>query len=346
MRRWPSTRTKRVLWLRPPSTLFNLKALRPRSLRRAISPVGKYQRSGSALKWAAYLASTGGVAWAGSTVKLTSFNSGVTWVEFWMPRIWWLIMGQGPSQVVKMKLATQIWPSREWLSKGWPVCWVSWNWGIWPKTGRGFTGTQAESRRRVERTRGEEPIPAPDSGSRGQTGLPADFRQKAPEIHGSLVSPRRARCIRAELFMKLGGAARGCLRCQDAAGEEQRDAVSDRHDEAQRGAWVGVGQAQRMIEQRHRIGHRIGPHDRLDGSVRGRHREKRSRDHPAGHEQQHHDAVKCGGRIHSPCNRKSQTGEGERDQEHRRDHRDDFRETDGDPGQRGEDQEHQPLDPS
>src|ERR1035441_2099700 len=27
---------------------------------------------------------------------------------------------------------------------------------------------------------------------RGQTGLPADFRQKAPEIHGSLVSPRRA----------------------------------------------------------------------------------------------------------------------------------------------------------
>ena len=28
------------------------------------------------------------------------------------------------------------------------------------------------------------------SGTRGQTGLPANFRQKAPEIHGSLVSPR------------------------------------------------------------------------------------------------------------------------------------------------------------
>ena len=29
---------------------------------------------------------------------------------------------------------------------------------------------------------------------RGQTGLPANFRQKAPEIHGSLVSPLRAPC--------------------------------------------------------------------------------------------------------------------------------------------------------
>jgi hypothetical protein len=28
-------------------------------------------------------------------------------------------------------------------------------------------------------------------GTRGQTGLPANFRQKAPEIHGSLVGPRR-----------------------------------------------------------------------------------------------------------------------------------------------------------
>ena len=37
---------------------------------------------------------------AGSTVKLTSFTSGVPLVEFWMPRIWWLIMGQGPVQVV------------------------------------------------------------------------------------------------------------------------------------------------------------------------------------------------------------------------------------------------------
>src|ERR1035438_6131216 len=40
---------------------------------------------------------------------------------------------------------------------------------------------------------------APGSGtaaSRGQTGLPANFRQKAPEIHGSLVSPRRGLCDR------------------------------------------------------------------------------------------------------------------------------------------------------
>src|ERR1017187_3116641 len=29
------------------------------------------------------------------------------------------------------------------------------------------------------------------SEDRGQTGLPANFRQKAPKIHGSLVSPRR-----------------------------------------------------------------------------------------------------------------------------------------------------------
>src|SRR5665811_1510462 len=32
--------------------------------------------------------------------------------------------------------------------------------------------------------------PTPGSEIRGQTGPPADFRQKAPEIHGSLVSPR------------------------------------------------------------------------------------------------------------------------------------------------------------
>src|ERR1035438_7292397 len=31
----------------------------------------------------------------------------------------------------------------------------------------------------------------PISGTRGQTGLPANFRQKAPVIHGSLVRPRR-----------------------------------------------------------------------------------------------------------------------------------------------------------
>src|ERR1700690_567358 len=36
----------------------------------------------------------------------------------------------------------------------------------------------------------EKPIRGSGSGNRGQTGLPANFRQKAPEIHGSLVSPR------------------------------------------------------------------------------------------------------------------------------------------------------------
>src|ERR1035441_4606332 len=36
-------------------------------------------------------------------------------------------------------------------------------------------------------------------GTRGQTGLPADFRQRAPEIHGSLVSPRRAIKIHGSL---------------------------------------------------------------------------------------------------------------------------------------------------
>src|ERR1035441_6766316 len=32
--------------------------------------------------------------------------------------------------------------------------------------------------------------PLSGGGTRGQTGLPANFRQRAPEIHGSLVSPR------------------------------------------------------------------------------------------------------------------------------------------------------------
>src|ERR1039457_3265117 len=50
MRRLPSTSTKRVLWFKPPSTQFNLKALRPRSLSRSISPVRKYQRPASGLE--------------------------------------------------------------------------------------------------------------------------------------------------------------------------------------------------------------------------------------------------------------------------------------------------------
>src|ERR1017187_6252027 len=46
-----------------------------------------------------------------------------------------------------------------------------------------FSGEHGR-RRLLARDRGPE-------GTRGQTGLPASFRQKAPEIHGSLVSPRR-----------------------------------------------------------------------------------------------------------------------------------------------------------
>src|ERR1035441_11022348 len=38
----------------------------------------------------------------------------------------------------------------------------------------------------------ENPLGGAGSENRGQTGLPANFRQKAPEIHGSSVSPRRA----------------------------------------------------------------------------------------------------------------------------------------------------------
>src|ERR1035438_4910603 len=46
--------------------------------------------------------------------------------------------------------------------------------------------------------------PSPDRGNRGQTGLPANFRQKAPEIHGSLVSPRRAPSV----LSRFGGTER------------------------------------------------------------------------------------------------------------------------------------------
>src|ERR1035438_6115698 len=50
-------------------------------------------------------------------------------------------------------------------------------WGKGRKsTGEGGSGTRGQG------TRGQ--------GTRGQTGLPANFRQKAPEIHGSLVSPQ------------------------------------------------------------------------------------------------------------------------------------------------------------
>jgi hypothetical protein len=51
--------------------------------------------------------------------------------------------------------------------------------------------------RRKEIGIGSHASPAAASGTRGQTGLPAHFRQTAPEIHGSLVSPRRAPWVQA-----------------------------------------------------------------------------------------------------------------------------------------------------
>src|ERR1019366_2811926 len=51
----------------------------------------------------------------------------------------------------------------------------------------------------------EKPIRGAGPGNRGQTGLPANFRQKAPEIHGSLVSPRRAPSPEGQFFMKFRG---------------------------------------------------------------------------------------------------------------------------------------------
>jgi hypothetical protein len=54
-------------------------------------------------------------------VKETSLISGESTVEFWMRRICELIMGHGPVQVVKMKFATQTWPVKDLLSKGWPL---------------------------------------------------------------------------------------------------------------------------------------------------------------------------------------------------------------------------------
>src|ERR1035438_4606038 len=75
-------------------------------------------------------------------------------------------------------------------------------WGKGRKsTGEGGSGTRGQGTR-GQGTRGQTGLPAnfrqkaPEiHGSlvgkdRGQTGLPANFRQKAPEIHGSLVSPQ------------------------------------------------------------------------------------------------------------------------------------------------------------
>src|ERR1035437_1460120 len=98
MRRAPSTSTKRVLWVRLPSTLLSLKTLRPRSVRRLDSPVRKCQRAGSAVKCLAYWARTGGGAGWGSTGDENRLMLGV--VDNCTRRICELIMGHGPGQVV------------------------------------------------------------------------------------------------------------------------------------------------------------------------------------------------------------------------------------------------------
>src|ERR1019366_5074370 len=56
----------------------------------------------------------------------------------------------------------------------------------------GGTGEVAAEVLRVGAIKGQgrKTLQASGSRDRGQTGLPANFRQKAPEIHGSLVSPR------------------------------------------------------------------------------------------------------------------------------------------------------------
>ena len=70
-----------------------------------------------------------------------------------MPRIWWLIIGHGPSQVVKMKSATQTWPSSEFGCRraGRSARSVG-TAGTWPSTGSGcVSGAHAASSDRQKR---------------------------------------------------------------------------------------------------------------------------------------------------------------------------------------------------
>ena len=53
----------------------------------------------------------------------------------------------------------------------------------------------------------------PTKENRGQTGLPANFRQTAPEIHGSLVSPRRVLSVPGPKPTGCGCCCRPWLRC-------------------------------------------------------------------------------------------------------------------------------------
>ena len=49
----------------------------------------------------------------------------------------------------------------------------------------------------------EKPLGESGSGDRGQTGLTANFRQTAPEIHVSLVSPRMGTLSDHQFFMRF-----------------------------------------------------------------------------------------------------------------------------------------------
>jgi hypothetical protein len=72
-------------------------------------------------------------------------------------------------------------------------------WETWPRD------LEADARKKESELRSDwqaEAYPT-GPGNRGQTGLPANFRQKAPEIHGSLVSPRRAPSPEGQFFMKF-----------------------------------------------------------------------------------------------------------------------------------------------
>src|ERR1019366_730675 len=64
-----------------------------------------------------------------------------------------------------------------------------------PATAGGTKGKQKLKTRRDRRIIDNTDANTGCRGKRGQTGLAANFRQKAPEIHASLVSPRAARVI-------------------------------------------------------------------------------------------------------------------------------------------------------
>src|ERR1039457_3255508 len=76
---------------------------------------------------------------------------------------------------------------------------------------RAFVGAPGDRRgcQRISGKRRRKPMavssPARSSGTWGQSGLPANFRQKAPEIHGSLVSPRTATRSVTRVDVRIAG---------------------------------------------------------------------------------------------------------------------------------------------